>query len=415
MTVFISHAFGGDDERLASTLKKDLAAAKIDGYMAEQTQQYDLSIVDKIKQAIDESDWLVAIITEGGLASASVHEEIGYALGKGRKVITMREKNIEESGVLIHGRDTLIFTRGEFKRYSLEAVEFIKKTTVPRPKSRFSGDAAQLLADRNVASEMSPTFAQNDYFARLHSPLSDAEKPVALFTACPHELAVDCDVTSEEFVKWAKLTTEIEVDGQQVRVPGFYRGVDIGTLHAVERYANAPRDRDILMYRELQSNGLCELGTSHIFFGRKEGKMMMMHLCYMIGEYWAFLAYVKRFYKQIGQGAPFTILLSIRNSDKLVLGNFGNEVLDTNPAVQAQLQFERHDPTTHRRNIRLLYDFRSTGGMTDESIAAAAKKAAKDVCNAYGEIIPNCYGIDGKFSWKLWKIASRGAVRGGRP
>ena len=415
MKVFISHAFGGEDERFGNTLKEDLAAAGMDGYMAEKTPQYNLLIADKIRRAIDESKWLVAIITERGQASASVHEEIGYALGKGVEVVLMLKKDVEESGVLVHGREPLVFTPGEFQGSSLEAVEFIKNAPAPRPKSHFSEDAMRLLASRNIASEGSPLFAQNKYFARLHSPLSDAEKPVALFTACPHQLTDGVDVTSEDFVDWSELITDIEVDGQQVAVPGFDHYIDIGTLYVAEKYASAPRNRNILMYREVQSNGLCELGTSHIFFGGDNMKRTMIHLCYMIGEFWAFLAYARKFYKKIGLDAPLTVLLSIKNCHKLVLGNFGDNDKNRRILTRSQLQLEYEDHTINRRNIQLRYTFASASEMTNESIAAAAKKAAKDVCNAYGETTPNCYDIAGKFSWKLWKIVSRGAMRGGRP
>lgn len=415
MKVFISHAFGGDDERFGNTLKEDLAAAGMDGYMAEKTPQYNLLIADKIRRAIDESKWLVAIITERGQASASVHEEIGYALGRGVEVVLMLKKDVDESGVLVHGREPLVFAPDEFQERSLEAVEFIKNAPAPRPKSHFGEDAMRLLASRNIASEGSPLFAQNKYFVRLHSPLSDAEKPVALFTACPHQLADGADVTSEDFVDWSESITRIEVDGQQVNVPGFDHYVDIGTLYAAEKYASAPRNRNILMYRELQSNGLCELGTSHIFFGRNNEGKMVIHLCYMIGEFWAFLVYARHFYKKIGLNAPLTILLSIKNCHKLVLGNFGDADINRRQPAQSQLQLEYKDHTINRKNIQLSYNFEPAGEMTDESIAAAAKKAAKDVCNAYGEITPNCYDIAGKFSWKLWRIASGGAIRGGRP
>ena len=64
MRVFISHAFGGkDDPYLAHTLREYLGAAGIDGYLAEEVKRYDLLIHDKMRQAIDESGCLVAVIT----------------------------------------------------------------------------------------------------------------------------------------------------------------------------------------------------------------------------------------------------------------------------------------------------------------------------------------------------------------
>ena len=414
MKVFISHAFGGEDERLGSILKADLDAADMDGYMAERAPKYNRMIADKIKQEIEKSDWLVAVITKRGQASASVHEEIGYALGLGVEVMLMVKKGVEGAGVLVHGREPLVFTPGEFKKCSLEAVNFIKSAPAPRPRRSLPGeDVIQLLTDRNVASEDSPLFAQNMHFGSLHSPVpDDAEKPVALFTAYPHELAA-ADVTSEEFVEWAETTTSIDVDGQRVRVPGFDRVVAIGALRFFEKRPHATRGRDVLMYREFQANGFYELGTSHIFFGKNDEMKPRIHLCYMIGEFWAFLAYARLFYEQIGLNGPLTALLSIRNSRNLALGNFGDEVVGrSTPPIPPQ--FPRSDPATACKNIQLSCVFGSVGKMTDDAIAQAAKKAAKEVCNAYGEIVPRCYDKNGNFSWKLWKIVARGALSGGR-
>ena len=93
MKVFISHAFGRDDEALAGVLKEDLDAAGLDGYMAERAPRYDLLLSVKIRQEIDDSGCLVAIITKRSQASASVHEEIGYALGRGVEVALMVEES----------------------------------------------------------------------------------------------------------------------------------------------------------------------------------------------------------------------------------------------------------------------------------------------------------------------------------
>ena len=441
MRVFISHAFGGGDEDLAGTLKKDLAAAGLDGYMAEKEQRYDLFIGDKIRQEIGESDWLVAIITKRGHASASVHEEIGYALGRGTKVALMVEKGVDRGGVLVYGREPEVFVTHKFGAHSKKMAEFIRSSPRPAPRQSPLGKTAKnFLERRRILRHESPEFAKNEHFSRLHNPLAgDDKKPVVLFTACPGDLGCDADVTAREFSEWVETTASVRVDGRQVRVLGREPSVDIGRLLAIERYAEASTRRDVLAYREFQASGFFEFGTSHILFGRNGRKRTALHLCYAVGEFWSFLSQARLFYRKIGLDAPFTAFVSIRNSDALDLGNHGDEVLDSPPYGQpppapgrgrrrgpvrhvraprlshGRLPFGPGNPTTSRRNISLRHGFRSASEAADEDIARAAWEAAKHICNAYGETTPRCYDKNGSFSWGLWDSAAQEAARGDLP
>ena len=139
---------------------------------------------------------------------------------------------------------------------------------------------------------------------------------------------------------------------------------------------------------------------------------MEMHLCYMVGEFWSFLAQARLFYRTAGLDFPFSAIVSIRNSDLVHLGNYGGEVLP--PRLGGRLARGPSIPPPHRRNISLRYDFKSVRGATDEEIARAAKEMAKQVCNAYGETTPRCYNEDGSFSWGLWHAVARNAARGDR-
>ena len=410
MKAFISHAFGGAGEQLASTLKEDLAAAGHDGYMAERTPRYDLPIGGKIRREIEDSGCLVAIITERSHASASVHEEIGYALGKGVKVALMVEEGVEAAGVLAYGREYKRFRASEFGGPSREMAEFVSSLppSSPRPDT-IDGAAKEFLEKRHLFDADSDSFAQNEHFHHLFSPVpDDGEKPAALFTACPHDLENDADVTAPEFAEWVGAAAGVEVDGRRVRVLGLEPYVDIGRLLAIDLSPRAPPRRDVLAYREFQSSGFFEYGTSHLFFTRNDRGARELHLCYMVGEFWAFLAQTRLFYRRIGLDSPFTVFLSIKNSDRLRLSNYGDDALRTSPDRGTYL------PVTHRRNISLQYTFKSVSDATDEEIARAAKRAAKEVCNAYGETTPRCYGEDGSFSWNLWGTAARGSAMGGQ-
>ena len=414
MKVFISHAFGRDDEALADVLKEDLDAAGLEAYLAEKTPQYNLPISVKIRREIEKSDWLVAVITKRSHASASVHEEIGYALGKGVEVAPMAEEGVGESGVLVYGRETKRFRAPAFSKASREMARFIANSPHPPPRRRPLGEGAKaLLQDRRILTVDSADFAQGARFHSLYSgSLGDDEKPVVLFTACPHDLGDRCDVTTPEFMEWAKSTGRVEVDGRQARVPGIEQSVDIKTLRVTYRHFGSA-DKNVALYREFQAAGLFEWGTSSIFFSRNDRGKVELQLCHMIGEFWAFLASARLFYEKIGLDAPFSVLLSIRNSYTLDLRNAGDEAHYV--ARDAERRFSPAPPahTTDRPHIQLQYHFDTVRDMTDERIAAVAKKAARDICNAYGQAVPLCYNTDGSFSWRLYKDIATGAAGGG--
>jgi len=115
MNVFVSHKFVKDDQKLALSLKRRLRKNKIEGYLAEQKREFDIPINQKIRDKIDESDYLIAIITKFSLRSPSVHQEIGYALGSGCPVRIMVETE-EVPGVLVKDREIEEFTRINFEK-----------------------------------------------------------------------------------------------------------------------------------------------------------------------------------------------------------------------------------------------------------------------------------------------------------
>ena len=409
MKVFITHMFDGEDESFAVALKDDLDAAGLDGYMAEKAQRYDLMIHDKIMQAIDESEWLVAIITKQSQASPSVHEEIGYALGKGIRVALMVEKGVKERGVLIYGREPEVFASQDFGTHSKRVVESIRDS--PRAASRQDslGEAAKaLLEKRRLLDVESADFAKNRHFGSLYSgSLSDSAKSVVLFTACPHYLVDRCDVTASEFIDWVESIARVDVNGQQVRIMGIKTAVDIETLTVAEK-RRGNSDKNIMIYREFRSSGFLEWGTSYLPFDRDGRKKAELQLPYMIGELCAFLTYVRLFYKKIGLDAPFTLLLSIRNSHALDLGNYSGGALDDVERAYRKTTSNSSDRSTAHDHISLSHAFKSVHEMTDGNIASVAKKVAKDICNAYGEKTPKCYDMHEAFLWRLHdEVASR--------
>ena len=415
MRVFISHAFGGVDEELAGAFKKELGGAGHDGYMAERTPRYDLPISDKIRREIEDSECLVAVITERSHASASVHEEIGYALGRGVKVALMVEEGVEAAGVFTYGREYKRFRASEFGGPSREMAEFISglPPSPPRPGA-LDGAAKEFLEKRRLFDADSPDFAENEHFPSLYSgSLGDDEKPAVIFTARSYAPGDRCDVTTPEFIEWAKSAGNVKVDGRQITMPGTEQGIDINTLRITKRRSGATR-KNILLYREYRSTGFLEWGTSYMFFNRNEKGKIEAHLCYIIGSFWAFLASARRFYEEIGLDDSFSVILFIRNSSTLGLRNAGDYVYDDPPGPFRSPPPAQPDPATDRPHIRISFPFDTVRNMTDERIAAVAKKAARDVCNAYGQAVPLCYDTDGSFSWRLWDEIHSKAAGGGR-
>lgn len=122
--VFISHKFVKPDQKLALELRKELRKNQIEGYLAESTREYELLIGDKIRKAIDKSKFVVAILTKNSQTSASVNQELGYALGIKKPILIMIEKGVEH-GILTKGRDPEEFSRESFSNHCIPIVEHI--------------------------------------------------------------------------------------------------------------------------------------------------------------------------------------------------------------------------------------------------------------------------------------------------
>ncbi|TAK15976.1 MAG: toll/interleukin-1 receptor domain-containing protein [Nitrosarchaeum sp.] len=124
MNVFISHKFIEQDQLLALKLRTALRKNNIEGYLAESKKEYELLIGDKIREAIDKSDYVVGIITESSQTSSSVNQELGYALGTKKPIVIMIEKDVQH-GVLTHGRETEEFSRENFDNHCRNVINYI--------------------------------------------------------------------------------------------------------------------------------------------------------------------------------------------------------------------------------------------------------------------------------------------------
>lgn len=285
----------------------------------------------------------------------------------------------------------------------------------PAPGS-LSRAAVDLLGKRNVLDADSADFAKNRHFRRLHGgDLDGPEKPVVLFTACPHDLATSGALTVPAgLARWAALPPPVTVDGESVPILG--AGIETTRpFLAVERGSPALYGGDILLYRELHPSGFCEWGASGLFFGRNSRACTGLRLCHMMGEFRVFLESLAPLYARMNLDGPFIAFLSIRNSSMLVLDTYGDEALDRPWDDTTRLPPARLDPATSCASIQSWHDFASAGAAAAGAAARAAADAAARVCSAYNEADPGCGRIGGAFPWGQWRRARENALGRYRP
>ena len=92
--------------------------------MFEQKKQYGVQIAEKITNEIDQSDYLIAIVTQNAQGSASVNQELGYAQGSNIDIIPMVERGARK-GVLTYGIERSEFSKANFKSKCVEIRKYI--------------------------------------------------------------------------------------------------------------------------------------------------------------------------------------------------------------------------------------------------------------------------------------------------
>lgn len=141
MKIFISHAV--DNYDLAKILKDILEESELidDAFIFEDKKKYGKAVDKKITDEIIQSDYLIAIITDDSLASASVNQELGYAQALGMERIPMIQKD-SELGFLIYGDENLFYTKHDFKEKCLEIRKYVTDNGL---KPKYSKEEIELI------------------------------------------------------------------------------------------------------------------------------------------------------------------------------------------------------------------------------------------------------------------------------
>lgn len=171
--------------------------------MAQRVKEYELVISEKIRNEIENSDYVVAIITTDTRESASVNQELGYAQGKGASIIIMLEKTAKV-GVLTYGLETEEFERTSFR----ESCRNIRKYLIEKgTEKRLSKQEISWIKE-NVYTPLYNTIMKikenPDRFTKLPPDLYGDLTPIA-------KLRIESDVKelllefSNEIERWKQI------------------------------------------------------------------------------------------------------------------------------------------------------------------------------------------------------------------
>ena len=165
MKVFISHSF--NDEKLALQLQSVLDEKGIRSYMAQQKPLYDLSVGEKIRNEIESSDFVVGIITNSGLHSYSVNQELGYAQAKGLFPITLIDKTDTRIGALTSEFEREEFTIDSFEKHCIRVRDFI---LLKGPRKKISKEDQKGLINNvyiKCFNYLEPIFKNSDFITSI--------------------------------------------------------------------------------------------------------------------------------------------------------------------------------------------------------------------------------------------------------
>lgn len=386
MQVFIS--YDARAAQLSHQLKDRLDDNGISCYLYDLEAKYDSSLYQKITDAINDSQALIAIITEGQ-NSASVHEEIGYSIAKSKSVIIMLEEGADD-GVLSHEREKEPFTREDFDSRIHRIIEYLKNID--------NGNTVQLETTSTNFPKMrnldptSSNFLQNQNSDRLENIMAKSARssnPLVLFFSCPVRLLNDVNITSSEYRSWLKNFQKISVEG--IDIPFYGHNEKIGFEKMT--YYNGDANK-FSNYLEICSNGFIEQGFTQPLLYQYSGEHPVLHSCWLAGAFCAFLTFCGKHYAKFEYEDEIDICLSIRDAQELALVGFGGKNENGNTWADPY----GHDwgdsvPSTDEPNLQMPLRLQ-VSDLSEERIKAITRVFSDKIANAYGLDFALCYNYD---------------------
>lgn len=108
--VFLSHS--SKDVNLVTSIQNELEKAGIEVYLAEKDPQLGKRLPEKIISNIVLANCMVVLLTDMGIRSQFVNQEIGVARANNKLIIPMVEKKVKnEMKGLLEGRELIVFDK----------------------------------------------------------------------------------------------------------------------------------------------------------------------------------------------------------------------------------------------------------------------------------------------------------------
>lgn len=104
--IYIAHC--EQDEPLAQELARALWAVELESFSCLYRKVRILSLGEKIRFGIRQSDCFIPILTQEGAKSSEVNQEIGFAVGTDQLIIPLVEARVELP-ILIHHLQPVVF------------------------------------------------------------------------------------------------------------------------------------------------------------------------------------------------------------------------------------------------------------------------------------------------------------------
>jgi nucleoside 2-deoxyribosyltransferase len=116
--VFLSHSNSENDKAIMKNLVSALRSSGITVFVAEEINQAGEDLWAKIRAGIDQCNCVLVFWTADGANSGDIREEIGYAIGRGKKIIPYAEQDLRGS---VRGKEYIRLDRTKIND-SLQAI-----------------------------------------------------------------------------------------------------------------------------------------------------------------------------------------------------------------------------------------------------------------------------------------------------
>lgn len=124
--VFVSHSV--KDRNLVLNIRNQLKRAGVNVYLAEEHPQPGMNLPQKIINNIKSADCIVVVLTDAGVRSQFVNQEVGAARSINKPIIPMVEKKVKgKIGGLLAGLELIIFDKAKPKQAIREVSSYVSR------------------------------------------------------------------------------------------------------------------------------------------------------------------------------------------------------------------------------------------------------------------------------------------------